>query len=297
MQHGERILDMLYLGMKSEILIQPVAMSRNPSLTLPSSSLPEYAVTSMPLLSRRHQHPRLCKVSLRTPAHPRPISLRGGWPDNPLSPGQISTTLTSLSRTLDDYSALSRNELDPAQKEKAQERLKSFRAELTSYRAQFDHLKKEREAAVTLDNRSELLGRRPHHTATPENPYSQQSHPAQNPWAPSHGQVNGGLSFGAGSGNYDREQHALREQNFFATANSSIDEFLDRGRAVLGELGQNREMLKGTQKRLYSVANTLGISGDTIRMVERRAKQDKLIFWIGVLVFFLFCFIVVHYLR
>lgn len=56
-------------------------------------------------------------------------------------------------------------------------------------------------------------------------------------------------------------------------------------------------MLKGTQRRLYTVANTLGISGDTIRMVERRAKQDKWIFWGGVIVFFLFCWLVIHYLR
>lgn len=76
-----------------------------------------------------------------------------------------------------------------------------------------------------------------------------------------------------------------------------LDEFLDRGRAVLGDLGNQRDMLKGTQKRLYSVANTLGISGDTIRMVERRAKQDKWIFWAGVVVFFLFCWLVLHFLR
>ena len=76
-----------------------------------------------------------------------------------------------------------------------------------------------------------------------------------------------------------------------------LDEFLDRGRAVLGDLGQQRDMLKGTQRRLYTVANTLGISGDTIRMVERRAKQDKWIFWSGVIIFFLFCWLVIHYLR
>jgi len=56
-------------------------------------------------------------------------------------------------------------------------------------------------------------------------------------------------------------------------------------------------MLKGTQRRLYSVANTLGVSGDTIRMVERRAKQDKWIFWAGVVVFFGFCWLVLRYLR
>jgi len=79
--------------------------------------------------------------------------------------------------------------------------------------------------------------------------------------------------------------------------NAQLDEFLDRGRAVLGDLGQQREMLKGTQRRLYSVANTLGVSGDTIRMVERRARQDKWVFGAGVVVFFGFCWLVVHYLR
>lgn len=82
-----------------------------------------------------------------------------------------------------------------------------------------------------------------------------------------------------------------------SSTNAQLDEFLDRGRAVLGDLGQQREMLKGTQKRLYSVANTLGVSGDTIRMIERRAKQDKWIFWAGVVVFFVFCYLVLRYLR
>lgn len=49
--------------------------------------------------------------------------------------------------------------------------------------------------------------------------------------------------------------------------------------------------------RLYSVGNTLGISGDTIRMIERRAREDKWIFWTGVVVFLLFCWLCVHFLR
>ena len=99
------------------------------------------------------------------------------------------------------------------------------------------------------------------------------------------------------SGDYTRETHALREQNFFANTHTALDEYLARGQAVLGDLGQQREILKGTQKRLYSVANTLGVSGDTIRMIERRAKQDKWIFWAGVVIFFAFCWLVLHYLR
>ncbi len=82
-----------------------------------------------------------------------------------------------------------------------------------------------------------------------------------------------------------------------SSTNAALDEYLERGRAVLGDLGDQRDMLKGTQKKLYSVGNTLGISGDTIRMVERRAKQDKWIFWAGVVAFVLFCWLVIHYLR
>ncbi|KAI1611744.1 isopenicillin-N N-acyltransferase [Exophiala viscosa] len=214
---------------------------------------------------------------------------------SPALQGQISTTLTSFSRTLEDYQNLSRNEPNEEKKEKAVERLKNFRADLASYRTQFDQLKREREASVSANNRSELLGRRPHHAATPENPYAHAS--SQSAFAPAHRNAQEGLSFGGGPETFTREDHALREQNFFSTANAQLDEFLDRGRAVLGDLGQQREILKGTQKRLYSVANTLGVSGDTIRMVERRAKQDKWIFWAGVVVFFLFCWLVIHFLR
>lgn len=82
-----------------------------------------------------------------------------------------------------------------------------------------------------------------------------------------------------------------------SSTNSALDEYLERGRAVLGDLGQQKEIMKGTQRRLYNVANTLGVSGETIRMVERRAKQDKWVFWGGVIVFFGFCWLVLHYLR
>ncbi|PYH89567.1 dihydrolipoamide acetyltransferase component of pyruvate dehydrogenase [Aspergillus ellipticus CBS 707.79] len=209
--------------------------------------------------------------------------------------GQIAASLASLSRTIDDYSALSKKELIPEKQEKAFERVKNFRSELSDYRQHFDRLRKEREEAQSVTNRNELLGRRPHHTATPENPYAQPSLPQTSAFGnPS---SRSGLSFGASPADYTRETHALREQSFLANTSTQLDEFLDRGRAVLGDLGQQREVLKGTQRRLYSVANTLGVSGETIRKVERRAKQDKWIFWGGVLIFFLFCWGVLHFLR
>ncbi|KAG9237776.1 hypothetical protein BJ875DRAFT_438083 [Amylocarpus encephaloides] len=223
-------------------------------------------------------------------------------PGSQLTPsllGQISASLTSFSRTLDSYTDLSKTELNPSKKEKALERIDAFRTELQSFRDQFKELKAQSENATASTNRTELLGRRPHNTSTPENPYSNANVAASsnthNPWAPTPSNANSSL--GMNSGDNTRETHALREQSFFANTNNALDEYLARGQAVLGDLGQQREILKGTQKRLYSVANTLGISGDTIRMIERRAKQDKWIFWAGVVVFFGFCWLVLHYLR
>ncbi|KAL9124564.1 MAG: hypothetical protein Q9217_006112 [Psora testacea] len=212
----------------------------------------------------------------------------------PALQGQISASLTSLARTIDDYAEMAGKELVPAKQEKAYERIKNFRGELADYRQSLDHLKKKREEAQSAQNRTELFGRRPHHAATPENPYAQSQLAQHSAFAPLKSQP---LSLGASPQDYTREQHAFREQNFMSSTNAALDEYLERGRAVLGDLGQQREMLKGTQKKLYSVANTLGISGDTIRMVERRAKQDKWIFWAGVVIFFGFCWLVIHYLR
>jgi len=178
-------------------------------------------------------------------------------------------------------------------------------------------LKREAEEQRSQQARSELLGRRPHGAShTPENPYSDASVASSAREGPGtnslfrvknpnfqHSQQNSYSAYQSpyaletGSGDDAREAHALREQNFFGSTNATLDEYIERGRAVLGDLGDQREMLKGTQKRLYSVATTLGVSGDTIRMVERRAKQDKWIFWGGVVVFIIFVYFVLRYLR
>ncbi|KAF1850483.1 v-SNARE protein-like protein Bos1 [Cucurbitaria berberidis CBS 394.84] len=220
---------------------------------------------------------------------------------------QLNASLTSFSRTVDEYGKLAKQEPVKTKQEKAFERLKNFRGELEEYRSSFKRIKSANEDIQTTEARTELLGRRPHHAATPENPYAQPNLSAaaqhspfapSQPYDPSAPYRPNPYSAGAPQGgDYDREGHVLRENTFFNKTSEQLDEFLDRGRAVLGDLGQQREMLKGTQRRLYSVANTLGISGDTIRMVERRAKQDKWIFWAGVVVFFLFCWLVIHFLK
>lgn len=216
---------------------------------------------------------------------------------SPALQGQITTSLTSLQRTVDEYASLAAQELVPEKQQKAQERTKTFRAELVDYRERFTALKSDLDAKQTTVNKAELLGRRPHHAATPENPYSNAAIQQQGGAGPWKAPPNGASGSVFGSGDMQRENHALRESSFMQQTNAQLDEFLERGRAVLGDLGDQKDILKNTQRKLYSVANTLGISGDTIRMVERRAMQDKWIFWGGVVVFFGFVWLVLHYLK
>ncbi|PHH67426.1 hypothetical protein CDD81_37 [Ophiocordyceps australis] len=209
----------------------------------------------------------------------------------PAEIGNVSASLSSFTKTLEEYSSLSRQEIVPQKQQEAFERVKKFRSDLSDFRSQVDDLKKARDDTQHQTNRNELLGRRPYN-ATPENPYANTGTTSSNSaFAPRQ------YAQPSGTAEEMREAHAFREQNFFQNTNHALDEYIARGQAVLGDLGQQREMLKNTQKRLYSVANTLGISGDTIRMVERRAREDKWIFAAGVIIFFLFCWLVMHYLR
>jgi len=68
----------------------------------------------------------------------------------------------------------------------------------------------------------------------------------------------------------NREQHALNEHSFIQNTNERLDEFLEHGRAVLDDLADQRNMLKGTQRRLLDAANTLGLSRDVIGWIEKR---------------------------
>lgn len=69
---------------------------------------------------------------------------------SPALQGQISASLTSFSRTIDDYAKLAKHEPVQTKQEKAFERVKSFRAELEEYRESFRRVKSVNEDMVRL---------------------------------------------------------------------------------------------------------------------------------------------------
>ena len=65
-------------------------------------------------------------------------------------PGQLNASLTAFLRILDEYSAQTKQEIVPEKQEKAQGRIKNFRAELVDFREQFDLVKKQRDETVRV---------------------------------------------------------------------------------------------------------------------------------------------------
>ncbi|KAK4686720.1 golgi SNAP receptor complex member 2, partial [Tremellales sp. Uapishka_1] len=203
--------------------------------------------------------------------------------------GQITTTLGALSRLIDDYESMARNEMKTVVKEKALSKIARLRTEHQELKARFERAKN----ATQQKSRQDLLST----SSSTSTPYSP-SNPTLRRTSTMHESPYGSSAslFQPNHPPSSREDHALREHTFLQESENSIDQYLAQGRAVLENLVEQRGMLKGTKRRLLDAANTLGLSRETIGWVERRTKQDTFIFGAGAS-FTLFSFWVIwHYL-
>lgn len=192
--------------------------------------------------------------------------------------GQVSTAITSFQRAIDSYSAAANNEIVPEKKQQAQDRILAFREELVKSRDELRALKSRREESIAAQQRNELF-HRPQHQADTGNL-------SENPFAS--GPPTGGIDRGAGM---------AKEGDVIQRAGQQLDEFIEMGRHALSDLGEQNELLRKTGKSMRKVANTLGISNETIRKVERRAKEDKLFFYGGALTMLVTFYFIVRFLR
>ncbi|CAO1616717.1 unnamed protein product [Jaminaea pallidilutea] len=108
------------------------------------------------------------------------------------------------------------------------------------------------------------------------------------------GGTGGSGGFGGAGGGYSaREDHALREHSFIQNTEAQLDAFIAQGKEVWGNLTEQRDILKGTQRKLLDAANTMGLSRNVINMIERRSTQDNIILVVGA-IFTLVCFYYIY---
>lgn len=253
--------------------------------------------------------------------------------------GQISASLSSFHRTVEDYESMSRREANETKRDKALARVKKFREDEKTMRANFARIKNREVAAEPSSSTSGpssigmnggvgpsgggggayasssstrtgpaahlespfSLHARNSTAASPyaqpyvQSPYQQQQQQTADPLAAYKMNASAQAMFGAngsggGADGYSaREGHALREHSFIQNTEAQLDAFIAQGREVWGNLTEQRDILKGTQRRLLDAANTMGLSRTVINAVERRSTQDNMIFAVGA-IFTLVCF-------
>ncbi|KAL2919015.1 Protein transport protein bos1 [Polyrhizophydium stewartii] len=199
---------------------------------------------------------------------------------------RIQAGLASLQRSIADLEDLARREVTAIKRETTSGRAAKLRDEAAQIQTAIDSYRLQEQQRIAEEQRAQLLGA--------DHVLNQRTH--------GHAHAHGGLD-GAGGNPHSEESTILmmdgllREHTVLGTAEASIDQYLQIGRAALQELYDQRSMLKSTQKRLLDIANQLGLSATVIRFIEQRTAADRQILFAGIIVTVLIMVAIVYYLR
>lgn len=89
--------------------------------------------------------------------------------------------------------------------------------------------------------------------------------------------------------------YSLQHHSSMTNAHHGVDEMLDTGNNVMNSLRSQRDILKGAHKRIMDIGNTLGLSNHTMKLIERRIKEDKYVLFIGMAVTIFTILLVIYY--
>jgi len=76
-----------------------------------------------------------------------------------------------------------------------------------------------------------------------------------------------------------------------------LDDLLGHGSSILDSLRDQHGTLKSARKKVLDVINTLGLTNTVMRLIEKRGSQDKVIFWVGVIITCLIMYLTIWYVR
>lgn len=202
---------------------------------------------------------------------------------SPLSlQGAITTSITAFKKTIKEYTDLLDKNPTDSSFSKHEGRINKFNQELESFTSKFDALKKQREISVQEADRQELLGRRHINSAV--------SQPSDNPYDPNQQQQQQQQTISQREGLYNENQTLAR-------GTEQLDRILEMGQQAFEDIVEQNETLRKVQAKFEEGLITLGVSQGTIRSVERRAKQDKLLFWFCVVMMLVVFYYILKFFR
>ncbi|XP_073843461.1 golgi SNAP receptor complex member 2 [Musca autumnalis] len=89
--------------------------------------------------------------------------------------------------------------------------------------------------------------------------------------------------------------YELQHNQQLGNAHQGVDEMLSTGSNILTSLVNQRNTLKGAQKRLMTIGSTLGLSNHTMKLIERRFVEDKYVMLGGMFVTLLIIGLVIYF--
>jgi Golgi SNAP receptor complex protein 2 len=98
--------------------------------------------------------------------------------------------------------------------------------------------------------------------------------------------------FGNSNEDYSNIDLEMAEGDSLSRSSNMINNYIATGREALNELLNQKDRLKGVQKKVLDILNLLGISGSIMRAVERRDVFDKWLVYIGIILITLLLFFV-----
>lgn len=249
---------------------------------------------------------------------------------------QITASISAFVKTVEDYEAIAKRELVVTKREKALSRATNFRAEVRQFYeelARADAQPKMPTASSALATSTTGVSARARaavepHSITPAAhsyshlsmgytpppmqttyamPYQHSSTYAAYPSAvPSMPQADPLAAYRLHHQNASdmlekrsysmRESHALREHSFIQNTENQLDAFIAQGRSVLGNLVEQRDVLKQTRRRLLDAANSVGLSRELIGVIDRMSTQDTILFFGGAILTLVIFYLIYRYL-
>lgn len=199
-------------------------------------------------------------------------------PAEPIIINKLTAAMTTLQKTSNDLTEIARNEITSIQRDKASAWAESIRLDCARLRGQYDEQRKiEQERRDRIDRTTLLQGG------------------ASNSFNRRQSNAPDGSSSTVPSSILTMD-YMLRERGTIQNSRKAVNDYVDISRNALQDLYEQRELLKGSQRKILNVANSLGLSSTVIKYIEQRTATDNYILFGGLLFTCILMYLIVKYL-
>ncbi|XGW22242.1 hypothetical protein V3C99_004896 [Haemonchus contortus] len=87
------------------------------------------------------------------------------------------------------------------------------------------------------------------------------------------------------------EDHELQMNDRLSSSNRQVDDLISQGVAVLESLRSQHMSLRGVRRKILDIGSALGLSNTTLQMIDRRVREDWMIFLVGCVVTLIFMYV------